>query len=1124
MKRILIISALVILALCALCVCLAEEPVYEFALNEDGEGYTLTGMTGTSSSSLLDLPDTYEQLPVTAIGAGAFKGIRISQITIPDSVKYIAEEAFADTSTQRILLPNTKVTVADSAFKNAYFSEFKIPAYADQALLDAISQSRGIFRLYLSQDTTAYTIIGNVLYTSDLTRLCLGGYDLDNYYIDVPETVTTISKRAFRLMPNSIKLMFGAQVTTIEDQAFLFDGASNSVTVYAPKNSLVAQTARQYVMSVNEYEHINMPEVTLELTDSNTYKVKKVTNYFKQNVEIPSFANGIPITEVAERAFESCWLDTLVLNEGIKNIAAYAFSRSSIKNLTLPNSLLSIEDNAFEYFKGSPIKLSGNLQTIGKNAFLFCNIETCTFILPDSVRSIGESAFLYAVFDELVLPDSITEIDKAWFMSSGTYSKPLYPISVSAQHPTYKSIGGVLYSRDGKILYFYPGSLPETEFVVPEGVTRIAEDAFAGVKLDYVVLSDTVTTIDAYSFNNSAIKAIYTGASLETIGEHAFYNCRKLENIEFECVKTIGEYAFWGCSSLKYIVLPSTVTYMAPKIMDYGMIYGFGGYVEQYAVEYRLTYTALNPGESDGLLFRAYAEKGVLEYAVVGMTDTRSSITIPAAHNGINVTFIDQGAFSGATWLTKVTISAQIVLIAPEAFSGCTALASISLPSSLMYIGDFAFFGCDKLTSVTIPKSVYYVGAGAFADCEKLRSFSVASGNKQFKALSGALYSADGSILFAYPAGADYQNYTLGSVKLIAPYAFYGSGKLKIVSFTGATEIGAYAFGFCSSLTKATFSENLLTLGEFAFAGCEAMTEFTINKNLTNIGACAFLGCTSLSSFKLESGDTNHKLLNGALFNAELSAFLLCPPALPAKRFELPDSVKEIGKYAFAGCMELESVTMGKNALIIREGAFTMCVKLNDVTLPPSIIMIEEDIFLGCPLSMRVHCEYLSKAALYAENVGANCEYSYCTIAVLPGITDVYLKVGESLRIIAPDFSGNGYGYDYNYTVHNNKYDYLTATREGTSRIMLQGNVMHELTLHIYDDDGVIVIGEHTTRVESEAFAGNTNIKRVRIPDSVTYIAEDAFSGILPPTIMCSIGSYAETYARAHGFAVLYTG
>lgn len=66
-----------------------------FALNQDGQSYTVTGLSDKTVTKLT-IPATYQGLPVTSIGWGAFYGcVGLTSITIPNSVMSIGEQAFS---------------------------------------------------------------------------------------------------------------------------------------------------------------------------------------------------------------------------------------------------------------------------------------------------------------------------------------------------------------------------------------------------------------------------------------------------------------------------------------------------------------------------------------------------------------------------------------------------------------------------------------------------------------------------------------------------------------------------------------------------------------------------------------------------------------------------------------------------------------------------------------------------------------------------------------------------------------------------------------------------------------------------------------------------------------------
>ena len=95
------------------------------------------------------------------------------------------------------------------------------------------------------------------------------------------------------------------------------------------------------------------------------------------------------------------------------------------------------------------------------------------------------------------------------------------------------------------------------------------------------------------------------------------------------------------------------------------------------------------------------------------------------------------------------------------------------------------------------------------------------------------------------------------------------------------TEIGAMAFSYCSSLTKATIPEGVTSIGEYAFSYCSSLTEVTIPKSVTSMEDRAFYECKALTTvhyggtqedwdaLKKNIGEENTPLLNANIICKE---------------------------------------------------------------------------------------------------------------------------------------------------------------------------------------------------------------------------------------------------------------
>ena len=462
------------------------------------------------------------------------------------------------------------------------------------------------------------------------------------------------------------------------------------------------------------------------------------------------------------------------------------------------------------------------------------------------------------------------------------------------------------------------------------------------------------------------------------------------------------------------------------------------------------------------------------------------SVTIPSS-----VTYMSSSVFFGCTKLTDVTLNAQMENIEWGTFQNCTSLESITIPNSVTRIGDSAFRGCSKLANVTLSDKLKTLEWGAFWECTSLKSISLPSNVTKM--------------------GNDYDD----------GYVFYGCTSLEsIIIPSGVKKIQSNSFYGCTSLTTITFLGDVTTIGSSAFWGCTSLASIEIPNTVTKIDNNAFNGCTSLTSINIPTGvkKIDDNTFNGctSLLSIEIPSSVetigcgVFSNCTSLTSIVIPNSVTSIDREAFQNCSKLTSITLSDQLTSIASWMFGQCTSLTSVDIPNGVTSIGDYAFNGCsklssitiPSSVNEinnwafqSCNGLrivtSEIATPFEVENAFDWSSYEAALVVPvGKRAAYKSVNgwkefaaifEQGETVCASKQTDDQGIVYKL-VQTDDYSTYYSVSERTEALKAEIVIPAEL-------DGCPV-----KTIEQMVFNG-TNITSITIPNSVTSISRDAFSG-----------------------------
>lgn len=135
-----------------------------------------------------------------------------------------------------------------------------------------------------------------------------------------------------------------------------------------------------------------------------------------------------------------------------------------------------------------------------------------------------------------------------------------------------------------------------------------------------------------------------------------------------------------------------------------------------------------------------------------------------------------------------------------------------------------------------------------------------------------------------------------------------------------------------------------------AFASCKKLREVTIPETVESIGVNPFLRCRNL---RVVSHSQRFMAKNNMLIDKQTGRLISFFGN--EMEVEVPASVKEIGDWAFGGCVHLQKVTLPTTVTHVGESAFKGCRKLQSLHFPDSLLSIGEWAFYQCESLEEIH-------------------------------------------------------------------------------------------------------------------------------------------------------------------------
>ena len=310
-----------------------------------------------------------------------------------------------------------------------------------------------------------------------------------------------------------------------------------------------------------------------------------------------------------------------------------------------------------------PDTIDGRKVTVlGNSTFQYCtqasDIESVT--LPDSLTTIEKNAFYNCEkLKSVTIPPNVSSIGLAAFVE-GLSESSLTEIKVDPENPYFSEKDGVVFSKDGTKLIVFPSGR-SGDYQIPDGTVSVGDYAFYYcVNVSSITVPGSVRSLGEGAFGNcSSLTKTVLNEGLEEIGEYAFQSSSGIRDIIIPAsVKSVGKNGLCLSSGCRIRVLSTDTVWADDAFRDSALIAGKkDSTLQKYAEDHGRTFVELS-ADNRIPLQNEWFEQITPEYEYNGKShepEIESSESAPELEQGSDYEVTYENNINAGTATVKIT-------------------------------------------------------------------------------------------------------------------------------------------------------------------------------------------------------------------------------------------------------------------------------------------------------------------------------------------------------------------------------------------------------------------------------------------------------------------------------------
>ena len=906
---------------------------------------------------------------------------------IPSGVSSIGQNAFMGIDNLKtIQIPNTVQTLQNNCFRDCKgLTSINIPSsvkelnnwcfYGCSALVSiTVDNANTVFDSRNNCNAIIETAKNELIKGCNNTKIPDGIVAISSCAFEgcteltsivLPNGLVEIGSSAFKDCANLETISFPSTLSTIESSAFY--GCSSLKSLVIPRSVQIIGDGAFYGCGALTSIVVEEGNENFDSRDNCNAIIRKSNNALVKGCNITVFPADIKVID--DGAFRDCkGLLTVDIPEGVISVGSRAFYGCiNLVTAIIPPSVTDVGG----YYDGGLFSLFDGCDNL-KDVYVYTEEQICNdyFYLPTTLKNVtchvpsskveeyqrqyGNYVKAFVALEEIKPDEGII----SYYYNEKAKTATVIGILAGIEKPSYLNIpasitrNGVEYAVTS-ISYSGYGEL--TSVRIPSSVKTISRTSFGNaVNLQKVIIEDLYAwcNID-FGYNNNVLR----------IAGHLYSdeNTEIKELIIPEGVNSLKDYVFNGCKGITSVKIPGSVTSIGNSA-------------------FQDCSNLVNVSISEGLLsINSYAFQGCTNLTTINIPSSVTTVNLFSFSNCTSLPIVNGIRYADTflveavekSWSTY-TIKSGTKFIGHEAFRNCSNLSSIFIPYGVKKIDSWVFYNCSSLTSVSLPSSIETISQ-LFVNTYNVNNVEIRGDISEVVGRSypfSNVGTAEMPATLVVPLWASdkYQALTDAMGRIGGGYFnLVGSDAETFVYEYNDEALTATIVGLEEGVDEVydlripattQYNGKTYTVTGFNYSGYNEMESVYVPSTITTFGKSAFSKSKSLKKVIVEdlASWVGICFYTSGSNPLRYAGHLYSDAETEITQLEIPSSVTSINRYAFYGCVGLQSVDIPKSVTNIDISAFANCTGLKEIVIPASVASMGSSVFNGCTGLTDIYC------------------------------------------------------------------------------------------------------------------------------------------------------------------------